>query len=561
MNVRHLASKTRGCQRMSGVWLVFVLVLLVPVARAGDSACTPENSSCTPAQAESDAVMDAAALAAHIDAELAASWEKGNVRPAPLADDAEYLRRAHLDLIGKIPSVAELQSFLADERPDKRARLIDELLHRGAHAQHFANTWRNSMLAGTPENVASEQLLRQFHTWLRLRFTVNMPYDRLVGELLTAPVDAGAMQGNSMMAAQRFVPTPAAFFQANELKREQIAASASRFFLGVQVQCAQCHDHPFSHWKQREFWSLAAFFDTTAPGLTEAQKASTGSANAIQIPDTDVTVEPAYLDGTRPDWASGDSKRELLVGWMTRSDNPYFAKASVNRLWDHFLGRGFVHPVDDLDPANPPSHPELLNEMARQFALHQFDLNYLIRAIMQSRAYQLTSRTDGSTAVEATYFARMPVRRMTSDQLFNSIVQATGFREPRRIARPGVPVPPMATAADAFRNRFADSAVPRTEAETSILQALALMNGKLTSDATDLSSSETLVAVIEAPFLDTPQRVEMLFMATLSRSPSPDELAELVTYVRAAEPGGGTKTALADVFWALLNSAEFALNH
>ncbi len=562
MNVPHLPSGAPGCHRMSVAVVVFVLLLLpCPLFGAEDPACTTENSACTPAAPESASVMDAAALAAYVDSQLAASWEKAGIQPAPLADDAEYLRRAHLDLVGKIPSISELQAFLEDTQPDKRTRVIDELLHRGAHAQHFANTWRNSMLAGTPENVASEQLLRQFHTWLRLRFTVNMPYDRLVGELLTAPLDQGAMQQTSMMAAQRFVPTPAAFFQANELKREQIAASASRFFLGVQVQCAQCHDHPFSHWKQREFWSLAAFFDTTAPGVAEVKKVSTGSANAIQIPDTDVTVEPAYLDGTQPDWSSGANKRELLAGWMTRTENPYFAKAGVNRLWDHFLGRGFVHPVDDLDPANPPSHPELFNEMARQFALHQFDLNYLVRAIMQSRAYQLTSRSSGSSDDERAYFARMPVRRMTSDQLFNSIVQATGFREPRRIARPGATVPEMATAADAFRNRFADSAVPRTEAETSILQALALMNGKLTSDATDLKSSETLVAVTEAPFLDTPGRVEMLFIATLSRSPSAEELAELVTYVEAGTPDGAANTALADVFWALLNSAEFALNH
>jgi len=519
-----------------------------------------EEPACTPDAADLVEVTDAAELTAHIDAVLAQLWEAASIEPAPLADDAEYLRRAHLDLIGKIPSVSELQAFLEDARPDKRARVIDELLRRGAHAQHFANTWRTLMLAGAPENVTSAVLLRQFHTWLRLRFAVNMPYDRLVSELLVAPIDQSAMQMNAM-AARRFVPTPAAFFQANELKREQIAASASRFFLGVQVQCAQCHDHPFSHWKQSEFWSLAAFFDTTAPGGVETLKTSSGSPNAIRIPDTDITVEPTFLDGTQPDWASGTSKRELLARWMTRTDNPYFAKAAVNRLWDHFMGRGFVHPVDDLDPSNPPSHPDLLNELARQFTLHHFDLNYLIRAITGSRAYQSTSVRSGLSDDDPSHFARMPVRRMTADQLFHSIVQATGFREPRRIARRGAPVPGIATAADAFRTRFSDSAVPRTEAETSVLQALALMNGKLISDATDLKTSETLVAVAEAPFLDTGGRVEMLFMATLTRSPSPEEAARLAAYVERGGAGGDSKKALADIFWALLNSAEFALNH
>lgn len=553
--MRNSPSRALGCHRLSIITLAAAIVAGLARTCVADSPCAIPVESSPPAAAEPGTIMNDRELAAFIDAQLAAAWKKANVEPAPCADDAEYLRRAHLDLVGKIPSVAELQAFLADERPDKRVRVVDELLHRGAHAQHFANTWRNSMLFGTPENVASEQLLRQFQTWLRLRFTVNMPYDRLVSELLTAPLDQQTMQPG-MMAAQRFVPTPAAFFQANELKREQIAASASRFFLGVQVQCAQCHDHPFSHWKQREFWSLAAFFDTSAPGV-ETLNASTGSSNAIQIPDTDITVEPVYLDGTQPDWTAGASKRALLAGWMTQKNNPYFAKAGVNRLWDHFLGRGFVHPVDDLDPANPPSHPELLEEMARQFNLHGFDLKYLIRAIMQSRAYQLTSRATGTVEDDQPHFARMPVRRMTADQLFQSIVQATGFREPRRLARPGAPVPEMATAADAFRNRFADSAVPRTEAETSILQALALMNGKLISDATDLESSETLLAIAEAPFLEVPQQVEMLFMATLSRPPTAEESQELVTYVEA----GDRKSALTDVFWALLNSAEFALNH
>lgn len=522
--------------------------------------CRGEAPVCTPAPSVADDVLDATELTAHIDRVLAETWQKANIEPAPLADDAEYLRRAYLDLIGKIPSVFELQAFLDDARADKRARVVDDLLHRGAHAQHFANTWRTSMLAGTPQNIASDVLLRQFHTWLRLRFAVNMPYDRLVSELLTAPIEQQTMQVN-MMAARRFVPTPAAFFQANELKREQIAASTSRFFLGVQVQCAQCHDHPFSHWTRSEFWSLAAFFDTTAPGVTVPKRGTTGSANAIRIPETDITVEPTFLDGSEPDWVSGAGKRELLARWMTRTDNPFFAQAAVNRLWDHFLGRGFVHPVDDLDPANPPSHPELLKELARQFALHHFDMNYMVRAITQSRAYQATSRTGGSAEVELSQFARMPVRRMTADQLFHSIVQATGFREPRRIARPGAPVPAMATAADEFRNRFADSAVPRTEAETSILQALALMNGKLISDATDLESSETLLAVADAPFMDTPERVEMLFMATLTRSPEPEELEELAAYVDKGGAAGNAKKALADVFWALLNSAEFALNH
>jgi hypothetical protein len=523
------------------------------------AACAPA-ATCAPATAAKDGLLDAAGLTAHIDQALAAAWARDKVEPAPTADDAEFLRRVYLDVIGKIPSVAELQEFLADSSADKRARTVDSLLRRGAHAQHFANTWRGLMLAGAAENIEAQISTPQFETWLRLRFAINAPYDRLVTELLTAPVEAA--QPNGVNNARRFVPSPVAFFQANEQKPEQIAASTTRIFLGVQVQCAQCHDHPFSHWTRREFWSLAAFFDKAPmqPGAAPAKTVS-GSPNAILIPETQIVVEPAFLDGSQPDWASGSAKRQLLSRWITRTDNPFFARAAVNRLWDHFLGRGFVSPVDDLDKANPPSHPELLDEMARQFALHQFDLNYLVRAITATRAYQLSSRATSIGEDDLQRFARMPLRRMTADQLFASIVQATGFREERRAAQRGVVLPDTTSAAAEFRNRFADQSVPRTEAETSILQALALMNGKLVSDATDLGKSETLVAVADAPFLKTDERVETLFMAALSRPPAPEERAQMVEYVDRGGADKDSKKALSDVFWALLNSAEFALNH
>ncbi len=540
------AAVKRGLLFLVALWL-----LTTTVSAAADSPV------CTPNDENGKALLSVEELTELIDTQLAASWQREGVTPAATADDAEFLRRAYLDIIGKIPSVAEVERFLGDTASDKRARLVDDLLRRGAHAQHFANTWRGLMLAGAAENIQSQINTPQFETWLRLRFAVNMPYDRLVSELLTAPVEPQQPPGAQNMRS--FVPSPSAFFQANEQKPEMIAASTTRIFLGVQVQCAQCHDHPFSHWTRREFWSLAAFFDA-APGQPP-KKPSGGSANAILIPETDIVVEPAFLDGSAPDWQSPASKREMLSRWITRADNPYFAKAAVNRLWDHLLGRGFVHPVDDLDKANPPTHPELMDEMSRQLAAHHFDLNYLIRAVTATQAYQLTSRATSVGEDDLRHFARMPIRRMTADQLFSSVVQATGYREPRRRARQGVVQPDLASAAAEFRNRFSDQSVPRTEAETSILQALTLMNGKLVSTATDLKESETLVAVAEAPFLSAAERVEALFMATLSRRPDDEESARCVTYVENGGAAKDQKAALADVFWARLNSAEFALNH
>ncbi|MBI3839422.1 MAG: DUF1553 domain-containing protein [Planctomycetia bacterium] len=531
--------------------LMSAVCLCAPAVRGQTPQCSP------PAAAE-DAILDFAQLTAHIDGALASAWAQANVQPAAPAADAEFLRRVYLDLAGKIPSVTALQEFLANSEADKRARAVDDLLRKGAHAQHFANTWRGLMLAGAADSFETSSLIPQFETWLRLRFAVNTPYDRMVTELLNSPTEPPAP-----MARGRAVPSPSAFFQANEQKPEQLAASTTRIFLSVQVQCAQCHDHPFSHWTRREFWSMAAFFDRPAMmavGVEASQPAKGGSSNAIVIPGTQIVVEPTFLDGSRPDWAGGSAKRDLLARWITQTDNPFFARSAVNRLWEHFLGRGFVHPVDDLDKANPPSHPELLDEMARQFALHHFDLNYLIRAITATRAYQLSSRAASAGEGDLTQFAHMPLRRMTADQLFASIVQATGFREGPRPTQRGA-LPDLTSAAAEFRQRFADQSVPRTEAETSILQALALMNGKLVSDATDLEKSDTLAAVAEAPFLSNHQRVEALFMTALSRKPAPEELTQLVEHVERGGVDRNPKKALADVFWALLNSAEFALNH
>jgi hypothetical protein len=544
----------RGAPSLSrGAALAASLCLLAWLPASAD------EPKCVPPAAGDEALLSAEQLTQRIDQALEAAWTRDKVLPAPPAEDAEFLRRAHLDIVGKIPSAAEVEEFLADSALDKRTCKIDELLERGAFAQHFANTWRSLMLAGAADNVQSQLNSPQFETWLRLRFALNITYDRLVRELLTAPLEESP-QTSTGITMRSFIPSPVAFFQANEQKPEMIAASTARIFLGVQVECAQCHDHPFSHWTRREFWSLAAFFDSP-PGLDRSAKPDSANPNAIRIPNTDIVVEPAFLDGSKPDWDTSKDKRDLLSRWITSSDNPFFARAAVNRLWDHFLGRGFVDPVDDLDKANLPSHPELLELMARQFAAHSFDLNYLIRAIANSRAYQLSSRAEKTGDDDLARFARMPVRRMTADQLFASIVEATGYRQPRRTMRQGQIVPDLASAAAEFRNRFADQSVRRTEAETSILQALALMNGRLVSNATDLETSETLVAVAEAPFLSNHQRVEALFLATLSRPPESEELSRLASYVERGGAAQNPKKALADVFWVLLNSTEFALNH
>jgi hypothetical protein len=269
-------------------------------------------------------------------------------------------------------------------------------------------------------------------------------------------------------------------------------------------------------------------------------------------------AQARFLDGSEPGWAPRANTRVVLADWMTASENPFFARAIVNRVWAQLFGTGLVDPVDDLGAENPPSHPELLDELARQLAAHEFDLHYLIRAIVASRAYGLSSAGDSPGADDPRLFARMPVRGMTPLQLYDSLVQAAGLPlEPEQ--------PPFVRGFNSLRreflDRFTSSDEKAIEPQTSILQVLTLMNGRLMTTAASPVRGATLPAVAAADFLDTPAKIEALYLAALTRRPRPEELERLVPYVASGGPAHAYTQALADVFWALLNSAEFRLIH
>jgi hypothetical protein len=275
-------------------------------------------------------------------------------------------------------------------------------------------------------------------------------------------------------------------------------------------------------------------------------------------------VEARFLDDTEPQWKFNVGARTTLAEWMTAPANPYFARAAANRLWAHFFGIGLIEPVDDLRPDNPPSHPELLDELARRFAAQRFDVPFLVRAITASRAYQLTSaappRGRPPAGDNPRLFARMAVRGLSAEQLFDSLTLATGYREPTAAREPGAPAPARSPVRAEFLALFANNGQARTEAHMSIQQALALMNGRFVALATR-SKDGTLAIVTGDPALDTAGRVEALFLATLTRKPTPRERDRFVRYVDGGGPNKGAKQALADVFWVLLNSTEFMLNH
>lgn len=534
-------------------------------------AVTAVLASALYARADAPSVksLSAAELAQRIDHWLAKKWNENGVAPAAAADDAEFVRRVYLDLAGRIPRVAEVRGFLADQSADKRQHLIEKLLKSGRYVQHFTNTWSDILLPVS--NDPQVRLLTPgFRGWVEKQVRDNVPYNQVIRELLT--VDAAlAIQltagGGRLQAGS--VPSPAAFYLANELKPENLAASSSRLFLGIQVECAQCHDHPFASWKRKQFWEFAAFFS----GVQQFQRGGVADLRQLQpnpngrrikIPDTDQVVEARYLTGQEPKWEANSAARTTLANWITAEDNPYFARTAVNRVWAHFFGIGLIDPVDEEPTAdNPISHPELLNELSEQFVAHNFDVKYMIRAVAASRAYQLSSTQTAAADKEESkrLFVRMPLRGMTAEQLFDSLSMATGYRDAAppqqdRIAA----VLALNTPRAEFLSRF-ESKDKRTEKQTSILQALALMNGKLIADATSVERSMTLAAVADVPFMSNAERVDTLFLATLSRMPRQQERDRLVAYVERGGSVGDERKALADVFWTLLNSSEFILNH
>jgi hypothetical protein len=511
------------------------------------------------ASARQEAELNPAALAALIDRRLEEKWQ--GVQPAPAADDAEFARRVYLDLAGRIPRVQEIRDFLEDAGSDRRGRLVERLLESPQYIGHLSTTWWNLFIASANNQQLSNQT-DGFKDWLREQVRNNVSYAKVVRDILTAPLPnapnaLGVNDGDTG-------PSPAGFLLANQLKAENLAASTSRIFMGVKLECAQCHDHPFARWSRSQFWEMAAFFSNMQPRVNDKdspERIVGSEPGQIRIPGSDTLVRAKFLTGANPRWESGAEQRTLLADWLTARDNPYFARAAVNRLWAHFFGLGLIDPVDD-EPTdeNPIRHPELLTELAQQFVAHDYDVKYMMRAVTATRAYQRTSSQSHASQADLRAFARMAVRGLTPEQIYDSIALATGFKEGRGAAG-GVEGPGnLNTARGYFLGRFAGQE-RSTEKQTSILQALVLMNGSFVADATGLDRSAILAAVADAPFMSDPQKIETLYLAALGRLPTPDETRRLSAFVSAGGPRNDPRRALGDIFWALLNSSEFILNH
>lgn len=501
--------------------------------------------------------------AQQIDALFAESWKRNAVEPAPRADDAEFLRRVSLDLAGRIPSVSEVRDFLADSRPDKRRQTVERLLDSPASVRNLTTILRNALI---PQAVSQPQLrglVPGFEAWLWEHVARSTPWDEIVREILTSPVGVPNAQVPGALSAPS---SPEAFYVVRELKPENLATGTARAFLGVRLDCAQCHDHPFDKWSQQQFWNLAAFFagfsnpDADADdSVPMALTAENPEARSIRIPGTDEQVSAVFLTGTTPDWTRNSAPRDVLAQWVTSPDNPWFARMAVNRMWARFFGLGLVHPVDDFSENNPPSHPEVLELLAEQFVAHNYDLKFLIRTLTATRVYQATSRMTDASQEDPTQFARAPLRGLTPEQFFDSLAEAVGYYQPYRSDNPFVV--DAETPRGRFLDLFRDESDSPLQKETTILQALAMMNSEFVGTATSLENSRTLRAITEFPLMSDEERLETLFLASLGRFPTDAERQTFGRYVAEGGPSDSTPDALADVFWVLLNSSEFLLNH
>jgi hypothetical protein len=489
----------------------------------------------------------------YIDELAVEKWKKLGLVPSPPADDATFLRRLTIDLCGRLPTPDEARAFLADTRDDRRARLIDRLLDSPDYPAYFALRWgtilRNSNLAG------SERAAYAFHNWIKDMVARNRPYDEFVRGIIAA---AGEWQD---------APAINWYWQMRDDQLHQVTADTAQVFLGVRLQCARCHHHPYERWSQDDYYGLSGFFTRLGrksfgepPPYFASSSVTTGERNPL----TGKTPEPKYLDGPAPKFTPEDDPRHALVDWMARPENPFFARAMVNRLWGHFMGRGLFHEVDDLRDSNPPSNPELLDALAKDFVKHKFDVKHVIRTIVNSRVYQLSSEPEPQNRDDRQNFARFYARRLIAEVFFDAVNQTTGTK-----AGGFSGVSSSARAVDlpheGFSSYFLDTfdrprRVTGCECERSSGATLAQVLLLANSDEVEgrIRYHEGRLARLLKAKKSTKEIIEELYLAAYARLPSKAELARTTGYVERQQ---NRAQGLEDVLWVILNSKEFMFNH
>ncbi|MFO0822345.1 MAG: DUF1553 domain-containing protein [Gemmataceae bacterium] len=487
-----------------------------------------------------------------VDELALAKWKKLGLRPSPTCDDATFIRRLTVDLCGRLPTAAEAKAFLDDKAADKRSKLIDKLLESPDYPAYFAMKWgsilRNSNLAG------ADQAAVAFHHWLKDQIARNRPYDQFVRGIVAA---AGEWQD---------APAVNWLWQNRDDQLHQVTADVAQIFLGTRLQCAKCHHHPYERWGQADYYGFAGFFTRLGRknfGQPPPYYASATPTTGEKDPTTGKTPEPKFLDGPLGKYTADEDPRHALVDWMVKPENPFFSRSLANRLWGHFLGRGLVDQVDDLRETNPPSNPELLDWLAKDFVEHKFDVKHTIRVILNSRVYQLSAEPTEHNKHDRQNFARYYARRMPAE-VFLDAVNATcgtrgGFNGVSANAR-AVDLPH-----EGFGSYFLDTfdrpkrvTVCECERSTSATLGQVLLLANSEEIENKIGDGNGRIAKLFKEKKATAAMVEELYLTAMSRMPTASELKRLTEYIDTATE---KQRAAEDVLWALLNTREFMFNH
>ena len=497
----------------------------------------------------------------YVDQLAMEKWKQLGLLPSPQADDATFLRRVMLDTCGRLPTVDEARRFLADDSTEKRRQLIDRLLDSPDYAAHAAMRW--SSILRNSHHAGSVQVAHAFHGWIKDMLARNRPYDEFVRGIVAA---SGEWQD---------APAINWYWQTRDDQLHQTTADTAQVFLGLRLQCARCHHHPYERWGQQDYYGLAGFFSRLGRksfGQPPPYFSSPTVTTAERNPLTGKPPVPKYLDGPVAEFGPDQDPRHGLVDWMTRPDNPFFARALVNRLWAHSLGRGLVHELDDMRETNPPSNPALLDALARDFIEHRFDMKHIVRTILDSRVYQLSSEPTEHNEHDRQNFARYYGRRLGAEVFLDAVDQATEAKtqfngvssQARTVDLPH----------EGFASYFLDTfdrprRVTACECERSSSATLAQVLLLANSDEIEnkLVAKTGRIARLLGPDKPAPDApsvltngeiVDELYFATFSRPPRPAESSTAVAFIETA---ADRATALQDLLWALINTREFMFNH
>lgn len=485
----------------------------------------------------------------YIDQLIGAKLARLRILPSDLCTDEEFLRRVTVDITGLLPTPDEYESFVGDPDPDKRARLIDELLERKEFAEIWSMKWAELLMVKSSIEVSYKSMFL-YNNWLTNKIAGGVPLDQMVRELLSA---SGGTFSN-----------PATNFYQIERDTLKTSENVAQVFLGIRTQCAQCHNHPFDRWTMDDYYSFAAFFSQIGRKQGEDYRETVvfnQGGGDVRHPVDNRVMAPKFLGSDTPD-LQGQDRRAAMAQWLTSEDNPLFAASVANRIWEHFFGSGIVDPVDDIRISNPPSNPQLFDELGRRLAQYEFDFKSLVRDICNSHAYQRSTVRNATNEHDERNYAHANPRRIRAEMLLDCISQVTETKDKFQ----GLPLGSRAVQiADGQTGDYFLTTFGRTPRNTvcacevstdpSLSQALHMINGPTVHGKISQGGVITrLLAEGETP----EQVINALFVRALTRRPTPDELAQLANVVAQAE---NPQIGLEDVFWAILNSREFVFNH